>query len=348
MDPISQGALGAVAGQFFAGRKQQAAHHLLPITALAALSGMAPDLDVLIRSDTDPLLFLQYHRHFTHSLFFIPFGALICALLLHPLIAKRQGLSFWLSYFYCFAGYATHALLDACTTYGTQLLWPFSDERFAWNTIAVVDIAFTLPILVALFIGIRRQSYTPAHYIVVWIAFYMALSVWQRERAEDAAYLWLIGNSEVEIEQLSPKPSMSNLVLWKVVYEDSERFYVDAVRIGFFQSPDEARYFPGDSVQKLNLARDFPWLEPGTQQALDVERFSWFSSGYVAKDDGKFTDMENRIMDVRYSLVPNEIHPLWSIGLNPEAEIWEHASYDNHRDMSKEARQRFFDMLFAK
>ncbi|MDB2316436.1 metal-dependent hydrolase, partial [Luminiphilus sp.] len=32
-------------------------------------------------------------------------------------------------------GYATHGLLDACTTYGTMLLWPFSDARIAWSNI---------------------------------------------------------------------------------------------------------------------------------------------------------------------------------------------------------------------
>jgi len=35
---------------------------------LGFLSGMAPDLDILIRSSTDPLLSLEYHRQFTHFL----------------------------------------------------------------------------------------------------------------------------------------------------------------------------------------------------------------------------------------------------------------------------------------
>lgn len=346
MDPITQGALGASAGQFlFKNRAGQ--QHMAPVTIMAALAGMSPDLDVLIRSSVDPLLFLQYHRHFSHSLFFIPFGALLCAVFLHPLIGKKHDFSFWHSYLVCFAGYATHALLDACTTYGTLLLWPFSDERFAWNNVAVVDIFFTLPILIALFWGIKKQSPWPARIIFLWVFFYLGLGYWQKERAEQAAVYYLAQQSNIQFEQVSAKPSISNIVLWKIVYQDASHFYVDALHLGIFQSIEEAHYFPGERVQKLELERDFPWLEAGTQQALDVERFRWFSKGYIAKDPGKFTDMENRIMDVRYSIVPNEIHPLWSIGLNPEAEIWEHASYDNHRDASKEARQRFFDMLFA-
>ena len=38
---------------------------------------MAPDLDVLFQSPTDPILFLEFHRQFTHSLVFIPIGALL-------------------------------------------------------------------------------------------------------------------------------------------------------------------------------------------------------------------------------------------------------------------------------
>ena len=39
----------------------------------------------------------------------------------------------------------THPLLDAHTAYGTQLFWPFSDERFAWSIISIIDPLFTLP-----------------------------------------------------------------------------------------------------------------------------------------------------------------------------------------------------------
>ena len=137
MDPVSQGVLGAAAAGAIARPKQVAAAGLL-----GALAGMAPDLDVLIRSSVDPLLFLEYHRQFTHSLAFIPIGAALCAALLYPFARK------WCrardAYLYCLAGFATHGLLDACTSYGTQLYWPFSHERVAWSVISIVDPLFLL------------------------------------------------------------------------------------------------------------------------------------------------------------------------------------------------------------
>ena len=152
MDPVSQGALGALASENVARRK-----HIVIAAILGAMAGMAPDLDMLISSEEDPLLFLEYHRQFTHSLIFMPVGGLLCALLLHQ-VAKRWQLTFGQTFKYCCAGYATHALLDSCTSYGTQLFWPFSNYRVSWSTISIVDPLFTVPILTLVFFAALRKQ----------------------------------------------------------------------------------------------------------------------------------------------------------------------------------------------
>ena len=81
MDPISQGIVGAVLAQSKAKKNS-----IIKIGVIGFMAGMAPDLDVLIKSSTDPILSLEYHRQFTHSLLFIPFGAMIVALMIFPLI----------------------------------------------------------------------------------------------------------------------------------------------------------------------------------------------------------------------------------------------------------------------
>ena len=138
MDPVSQGTVGAAFAQSSANKI-----NIAKISIVGFLAGLAPDLDVLIRSSTDPVLFLEYHRQFTHSLVFIPFGALLVAALIFPLVKKS--LSFKTTYVASFLGYATHGLLDACTSYGTLLLWPFSNERITWNNISIVDPLLTIP-----------------------------------------------------------------------------------------------------------------------------------------------------------------------------------------------------------
>ena len=330
MDPITQGTLGAALPQSVVKKSQAGIAGLLGF-----LAGMAPDLDVLIRSSTDPLLFLEYHRQFTHSLIFIPFGGLICALVLHPLLGRRRALSFKQTLLFCTLGYATHALLDTCTTYGTMLLWPFSDERFAWNTISIIDPLFTLPLLAGVVYAGLKQEPRAVQIALVWALCYLGLGLHQRNEAQAAGWE-LAASRGHEPLRLEAKPSFANILVWKIVYETEDRYYVDAVRTGF--SP---RVFPGDSVAKLNIARDLPWLDKQSQQAVDIERFRWFSNGYIARDP----ELPNRVIDIRYSLVPNEVRPLWSIELLPDAADIDHARYRTHRDVDSTSRTKVWDML---
>ncbi len=331
MDPISQGVLGAAAPKSIAPPE-----HARIACLMGFLAGMAPDLDVFIRSPEDPLLFLEFHRQFTHSLLFIPVGGFIVAYLLHRLYAGRRGLSLRHSVLYCTMGYATHALLDSCTTYGTQLFWPFSDQRFAWNTVSVVDPLFTLPILLLIGIATWRRQALLARLALAWAVAYPTLGLVQRDRAEAVGWALAEQRGHTPI-RLEAKPSFANLLLWKVVYETEQRYHVDAVRAGL-----ELITFEGNSVPKLDVARDFPWLLPGSQQAMDIERFRWFSNDYLAVEPGN----PYRITDIRYSMVPNEIQGLWSIELDPAAEPDSHVDYVVSRAADERAVGSFRAMLF--
>ncbi|MEZ9440673.1 metal-dependent hydrolase [Vibrio atlanticus] len=330
MDPLTQGVLGASLSQS-ASKKQ----HLVVAGVLGLLSGLAPDLDALIKSQSDPLLALEFHRQFTHSLFFIPIGSLICALVLHHLIAKRRGLTFKQSWLFCALGYGTHALLDACTTYGTQLLWPLTNARFAWNTISIIDPVYTLPILVLLVFATLKRTPWLARVAFAWALIYPTLGMIQRDRAEAVGWQLAEQRQHTPI-RLEAKPSFANILVWKVVYETEAHYHVDAVRVG-----TSVNIYPGESVAKLNVSRDLPWLDLDSEQAKDIERFRWFSNGYIAQDP---TD-ELRIIDVRYSIVPNQLKALWSIKLSQSAYAETHIKYETHRDNTPESRQIFFDML---
>ncbi len=332
MDPISQGAVGAAAAHSTSQSK-----HARIATLVGWFGGMAADLDVLIRSGTDPLLFLEYHRGFTHSLLFIPLGGAITGLLLYALLRRRSELGPAGYIGFATAGYATHALLDACTTYGTQLLWPLSDTRFAWNNMSIIDPLYTGIVLLLLLIGSLQRQPLFARIALAWILVYPLAGVVQRERAEAAGYALAQARGH-EPAHLEAKPGFANLLLWKIIYEYDGRFYVDAVRVG-----TQSHFYPGESIAKLQLDRDFPWLDNGSQQARDVARFTWFSRDYVAIDPAN----PARVIDIRYSFLPNEIGGLWSIELDRNAAPTQHAAYRTHRDMG-DAQQRYWRMLIGK
>lgn len=332
MDPLTQGVLGTVAAQPLAKTKT-----LCCASVLGFLSGMAPDLDVLIRSSSDPLLALEYHRHFTHSLIFIPFGGLLCALCFFYVFSRRAGLSFLQTYMFCTLGYATHGLLDACTTYGTQLLWPFSDVRVAWNTISIIDPLLTIPLLIMVIVAMIFRSRRWSVMALSWLVIYTLLGIVQRERAE--AFGWQLaqqrGHQAINVEA---KPSFANILVWKVVYSTREKYYVDGVRVALGLT-----HYSGASIDKLNVDRDFPWLNKMSQQAKDIERFRWFSNGYVAVSPTH----PNRIIDIRYSLIPNEIRGLWGIELDSQASDEAHIDYIADRSRDANTFNRLWQMIIG-
>lgn len=328
MDPFTQGALGAALPLSLSNKKKLASTALL-----GCLAGMAPDLDVLIRSPTDPILFLEYHRQFTHSLIFIPLGALICAFLAYPL--SKKAMTFTSSYLICFLGYGTHALLDACTSYGTLLAWPFSDTRFSWNNVSVVDPIVTLPLILMVILAIRKNSALFAKIGMLWVFFYLSFGVYQNHRVE--AFGLSIANSRGHYpKEVSAKPGFGNLVLWKIIYEWEGFYYVDGVR-----STSQLTSIEGDRVAKLDTNRDLPWLNPLSQQAEDLKRFNWFSQGYlaIAKNDALL------VIDIRYSLLPNEVKAMWGIRFDPNAESDQHIEYVSDRDVSQNRTDALWDML---
>nr|WHW29746.1 putative metal-dependent hydrolase [uncultured bacterium] len=330
MDPVTQGALGAALPQSIA-RPQQ-----LRVAALVGmLAGMAPDLDILIRSGHDPLLFLEFHRQFTHSLIFIPVGALIVAAFCHAVFAKRWQLPFRFTLLFSLLGYATHALLDACTSYGTMLLWPFSQERFSWDTVSVVDPLVSLPLLALVALAAHRRKPVFAALGVAWVIAYQAAGYAQQQRAETAARE-LAAQRAHKPTDIVVRPGFANIVLWRSIYQHDGRFYADGIYAG-----RTVRSYPGHSMPVLSTARDFPWLDPESQQAHDIERFRWFSQGYIAVAE----EAPERVLDVRYGMLPNDRGGLWGIELDPQAGSTDHAAYVTVRQLPDGTLQRFWGML---
>lgn len=334
MDPISQAAFGASFSQSFAKDKSKQRSALV----IGALAGMAPDLDVFIFSTDDPLLFLEFHRQFTHSLIFIPFGALFCALIFYPLAKSK--LSFLQVYIFSFLGYATHGLLDACTSYGTQLFWPFSSERIAWNTVSIIDPLFTIPIIVLILLAAYRKKVRYARIAFAYAVIFLSLGIVQNNRAQTMLHQ-LAQQRGHQVERVQVKPSFANRHVWKLIYEFDGRYYVDAVKLLW-----NTEYIKGTSIQKLDVRRDYPWLPEDSQQAIDIKRFRWFSDDFLAVSP----ENHDLIMDVRYSYLPNRINSMWGVEVNrqliDEGKLNAHVSYEMKKGPKSETVKRFMEMVF--
>lgn len=328
MDPLSHALLGAAVGYGVSRSRVR-------LAAFAGFAGaMLPDADVLIRSSSDPLLTLEYHRQFTHSLFVAPIGAAIAAVVVWFVVRQRASLKSL--YWPALAGYVSAALLDACTSYGTQLLWPMSERRFAASIVAVVDPVVTLVLLFGVVAALRAGVVARAWVAVAIVSIYLGFGWVQRERAERAieraasARGHTIGAHEV-------KPTLGNILLWRSVYLTGKQYVVDAVRVGAFSSPT---VYPGSAVPRVEPIDLVPPLTINSVQANDVVRFAKVSDGYLARDPAR----PNLIGDVRYSMLPNSVRPLWAIEIHPEVEE-QHVALRTFREFPKKDRDLFFAML---
>ena len=332
MDILTHGLLGGTLTQSCSRKGEARA-----ATTTGFLAALLADADSLIQSSSDPLLTLEYHRQFTHSLIFIPIGALLVALILWPAFkAFGHPLGFRRIYLYALLGCATSGLLDACTSYGTHLLWPFTGERVAWSIVPIFDPLFSLILGTAMLLGLRWHKTLPARIGLLLAAAYLSIGWFQHQHAEDAMRATILKRGH-EAVKLTVKPTMGNLLLWRSIYRANGVYHIDAVRIG---PSGSVRIYPGNTVRAFDLSRDLPALSPASVLHQDIRRFDFFSDGYLALHP----EDQGLLGDVRYAMLPTSARSLWGIRLDlqhPGA----HAQFETSRRISRQEIEQFIGML---
>lgn len=333
MDPISQGALGAIAATSLASRET-----VRKATLVGWVAGMLADADIFIVSPDDPLLNIEYHRHFTHSLLFIPVGALLCALLFRALMGRWWKTRFAAFYLWSLMGYATAGLLDACTSYGTQLWWPFSDERVAWHIISIVDPIFTLTILVLIVVGLVRSRAYWSRFALVFAACYLSFGFAQRNRTAVLQEVLATDRGHGEIERATVKPTIGNLLLWRSVYVFEGHYYVDGIRTGLWWS--DPVFYEGTTAPVLRIEELKNRAPAESALRHDLERFHHFSDGYLAWHP----EQSDVLGDLRYGALPQSVKPLWGIRIDWDKPD-QHAPFESFREVDENERADLWRML---
>lgn len=318
--------LGASCATLFCKRKE-----FFPVAALCGgMAAMFPDSDIIIRSENNPLLSLQYHRHFTHALVFVPFGAAIVAAI--AWLIFRAKLTYRQLYAFCFCGMATHGMLDSMTNYGTHLFWPFTNRRESWSIISIIDPIFTFTMIGLLIAALRTRA---RRFVAIAILF--ALSYWsfgytQREKAT-AQMLALAASRGHVVERYEVKPSLANLFVWRAQYQYDGTAYIDAVHVSPWAG---VRVYHGESLVLLADATDFK----GSLQSRDLDYFRFFSDGWVARVPGDV----GLVGDIRFAMIPNHIMPLWGIRAWPDAPE-RHVTFENIRRRTPQDAAMLWTMI---
>ena len=223
MDSLTQIVLGAAVGEAVLGKK-------IGNKALlyGAIGGTIPDLDVFSGVFTDTITAIEIHRGFSHSIVFAIIVAPILGWLVNTLERKQQlGWKPWSKLF--FWSLLTHPLLDAFTTWGTQLFWPFQIKT-AFNTIFVIDPFYTLPFLFCCIATLfckreskRRRRFNRFGLILstTYLFSTLILKSVAHKKIENA-----LKNQGIAYTAISTRPAPLNTILWNANIDTKEEYLI--------------------------------------------------------------------------------------------------------------------------
>ena len=265
MDSLTQIILGAAVGEAVLGRKIGNKAMLY-----GAIAGTIPDLDVISSYFTDTVSALEIHRGFTHSIIFCVFFAPIFGFVVSK-YEKHKNLKDWSWLF--FWAFITHPILDAQTTWGTQLFWPL-DIRLAFKNVFVIDPLYTIPFLVFLILAMcqkrtseKRRFYNNLGLIIsssyLVITLLLKGFAYQKFNKE-------LATQNITYITLNTKPTPLNTILWSANIETENSFL-----IGYFS------FFDKNAIQFSEYPKNHELLgdlknHPKTKRMIAITK-GWFT-----------------------------------------------------------------------
>ena len=267
MDSVTQIALGAAVAGVVAGRQCS------PKVLLAgAALGTLPDLDVLI-SYGDPISDMVKHRGFSHSLFvLLPFSWLLATLWQRVRPTRFSFARLWLLVAACLM---THPMLDAFTSYGTQLLWPITTP-YAVSSIFIIDPFYTVPLVITLLASLlwREKMAKLCGIGLVISSLYLGWSWLALNMVENRVDAQLAGTPLADKPRFFA-PTPLNTVLWRVVIKEDDTYWE-----GLASLLDNEK-----SVVFIRKDRGQKPTQLASSHLTDLEAFSGGFVKYEQRDD---------------------------------------------------------------
>lgn len=309
MDPFTQGLLGAAIGQF--GFRQRLGRAAILAGGLLA---MTPDLDLVVprMMGASALETTLSHRGMTHSLLFAavvgPLAGVVMGLVHRRVSAAATGqdMAAWIGL--GFFALLSHGLLDTMTSYGTQLLWPFSNHRFAIDAVAVIDPFYSVPLLLAVGYGLlprapEFRAMAAAGAALLATTGYLAYATWLNGEARDYAADQL-AEAGVANAEVAAYPTLFQPFLRRIVVEHYPEMRVGYVTMWDPAPIDWTRFQPVEHPLLVQLGM--------TQQAAG---FYWFSRGQThgTLRRGPGSTLIAEMHDMRYGIPGLPQRGLWAL-----------------------------------
>jgi len=275
MDSLSQATLGAAVGVAVLGNKIG-----YKAAIIGAIGGTIPDLDVLITPLFTEFQKISIHRGYSHSILFCILGSFPFAYVLSR-IKWTKDVSYKRLWLFSFLALFTHVLLDAFTTYGTQLFLPFTDWRVGFDSINIVDPIYTVPLLAGVLGSVflqRKQSkkWKILNTVGLIISTLYLLFTLANKQYINGVFNEQLKGKNIQSTQLLTVPVGVGNMNWYGVAKNDENLYLGKYSL-LENNQIDFHSFPINNQLLDNLDKEL------------VNKMKWFAKDFytVAKEDGK-------------------------------------------------------------
>ena len=186
----------------------------------------------------------------------------------HPQVSYKEWA--WL-FFYAII---THPILDAFTTFGTRLFWPFSDVRVSLSNISIVDPIYTIPFL-ATVIACGFYSRTDRRrQITNWIGIgvscsYMMATMMTRQHVDGVMESSLLKQGIIP-DRMMATPTIFNNILWFSIAQKDSNYYC-----GYYSLLDRER-----KIDSIRVLPQNQYLVKEYMDQKELKILTWFSEQY--------------------------------------------------------------------
>ena len=268
MDSITQAALGGLCGEMTL-RKQLGWKGV----AWGLFFGTLPDLDIIAYPWLDKMQQLSWHRGLSHSILMCFVAAAVFGWLLAKL-HRKKGVTQKQATWFVFITWVTHITIDCFTSSGTQIFEPFSDHRFALNNMSIIDISFTLPMLLGLVLVLffRKESRARTgigRAVAVWLCLYASASFVLKHQT-NRYFEKQLSAQGLQPTRMMTAPTISNIFLWRMLAETDGQYHI--AYWSFFDDQDrQGRIDTTPSGNELlNPLASYP----------QTQKLTWFAKGW--------------------------------------------------------------------
>lgn len=195
---------------------------------VGAIAKSLPDFDLFYTGLSDPRAYMCEHRAHTHSLIIEALYAIPIAWLLVKIFKNKVG--FGRMYIFMMACLWGHSLLDWCTNFGTQLLLPFTNKGYSINTIAIVDLLFTIPMFLLIVVAVfqkkneaRRNKLAKAS--IIYCLMYLLFTFYNKVQAENIAKESIKENNIPATAHMT-NPTILNNILWSAIASNDSTLFI--------------------------------------------------------------------------------------------------------------------------